>query len=186
MRDEKTSRLVLTALMTCLVLVATMSIRIPSPFTHGYVHLGDSMIFLSVLLLGKKGGAAASGLGSCLADLCGGYGMYAPWTLLIKAVMAFIMGAFIERMIKRDKKRIKILGIPVIELTGMTLAGLEMVVGYGFVDGFFAGNLLTGFLGAPMNVAQFVTGMILAGLLAAALYRTPAKKIFTYRLDEIK
>ena len=101
MRDEKTSRLVLTALMTCLVLVATMSIRIPSPFTHGYVHLGDSMIFLSVLLLGKKGGAAASGLGSCLADLCGGYGMYAPWTLLIKAVMAFIMGAFIERMIKR-------------------------------------------------------------------------------------
>lgn len=185
MRDEKTNRLVLTALMTCLVLVATMSIRIPSPFTQGYVHLGDSMIFLSVLLLGKRGGAVASGLGSGMADLLGGYGMYAPWTLLIKALMAFIMGAFIDGMMKRDKKPVKVLGLPLIELIGMVLAGFEMVLGYALVDGFLAGNLLSGFLGAPMNIGQFVTGMILASLLAAALYRTPARKIFAYRLDEI-
>lgn len=186
MRDEKTNRLVLMALMTCLVLVATMSIRIPSPFTQGYVHLGDSMIFLSVLLLGKKGGALASGLGSGLADLLGGYGMYAPWTLLIKGLMAFIMGAFLEAMMKQEKKRMKIFAFPLIELAGMVLAGIEMVIGYGLVDGFFAGNLLAGFLGAPMNVGQFAVGMILASLLATALYRTPARKIFAYRLDEIK
>lgn len=53
-RNEKTNRLVMTAMMICLVLVATFSIRIPSPFTQGYVHLGDTMVFLSVLLLGKK------------------------------------------------------------------------------------------------------------------------------------
>ena len=93
---EKTNKLVLTALMVCLVLLATYIIKIPSPFTQGYVHLGDTMIFLSVLLLGKKGGAAAAGLGSALADLLGGYAAYAPWTFLIKALMAFIMGAFIE------------------------------------------------------------------------------------------
>ena len=56
--NDKTSKLVLTALMVCLVLLATYIIKIPSPFTQGYVHLGDTMIFLSVLLLGKKGGAA--------------------------------------------------------------------------------------------------------------------------------
>ena len=50
------------------------------------------MIFLSVLLLGKKGGALAAGLGSALADVLGGYAAYAPWTLLIKALMAIIMG----------------------------------------------------------------------------------------------
>ena len=80
---EKTNKLVLTALMVCLVLLATYIIKIPSPFTQGYVHLGDTMIFLSVLLLGKKGGAAAAGLGSALADLLGGYAAYAPWTFLI-------------------------------------------------------------------------------------------------------
>jgi len=53
-RSEKTSKLVLTALMMCLVLLATIAIRIPAPFTQGYVHLGDTMIFISVLLLGKN------------------------------------------------------------------------------------------------------------------------------------
>lgn len=186
MRDEKTNRLVLTALMTCLVLVATMSIRIPSPFTQGYVHLGDSMIFLSVLLLGRNGGTVAAGLGSGLADLLGGYGMYAPWTLLIKGLMAFIMGVFIDAMVKKEKKQLSLFGMPVIEIVGMVLAGLEMVAGYAIVDGFFAGNPISGLLGAPMNIGQFVVGMVLASILAMALYKTPARKIFAYRLDQMK
>ena len=68
-RNEKTNRLVLTALMICLVMLATFAIRVPSPFTQGYIHLGDSMKFLAVLLLGKKGGAVAGGLGSAMADM---------------------------------------------------------------------------------------------------------------------
>ena len=34
-RAEKTNRLVMVALMVCLVMIATLSIRIPSPFTQG-------------------------------------------------------------------------------------------------------------------------------------------------------
>jgi len=184
--SEKTNRLVMTALMICLVMVATLSIRIPSPFTQGYVHLGDTMIFLSVLLLGKKGGSLASGLGSGLADVLGGYAAYAPWTLIIKAAMAFIMGAFIEQCLKKEKRRAKIGTVPLIEIAGMVLAGIEMVIGYAVVDGVLAGNLISGFLGAPFNIAQFTVGLILATLLAMALYKTPAKKYFAYRLDEVK
>mgnify|MGYP001535630823 CR=1 FL=1 len=185
-RNEKTNRLVMTAMMICLVLVATFSIRIPSPFTQGYVHLGDTMVFLSVLLLGKKSGALAAGLGSGLADILGGYAAYAPWTLIIKALMAFIMGVFIEGCIKKEKHHIKIGSVPLVEIIGMVIAGIEMVIGYALVDGFLAGNLLTGFLGAPFNVAQFAVGLVLATLLAMALYKTPAKKYFAYRLDEIE
>ena len=185
-RNEKTNRLVMTAMMICLVLVATFSIRIPSPFTQGYVHLGDTMVFLSVLLLGKKSGALAAGLGSGLADILGGYAAYAPWTLIIKALMAFIMGVFIEGCKKKEKHHIKIGSVPLVEIIGMVIAGIEMVIGYALVDGFLAGNLLTGFLGAPFNVAQFAVGLALATLLAMALYKTPAKKYFAYRLDEIE
>ena len=185
-RNEKTNRLVMTAMMICLVLVATFSIRIPSPFTQGYVHLGDTMVFLSVLLLGKKSGALAAGLGSGLADILGGYAAYAPWTLIIKALMAFIMGVFIEGCINKEKHHIKIGSVPLVEIIGMVIAGIEMVIGYALVDGFLAGNLLTGFLGAPFNVAQFAVGLVLATLLAMALYKTPAKKYFAYRLDEIE
>ena len=184
-RSEKTNKLVLTALMMCLVMVATLSIRIPSPFTQGYVHLGDTMIFLSVLLLGKKGGAFASGVGSGLADVLGGYAMYAPWTLIVKGIMGFIMGAFIEAAAKKGKNHAKLGNMPLIEIAGMVLAGLEMVLGYAIVDGVMAGNLLSGFLGAPFNVSQFVGGLVLATILAMALYKTPAKKFFCYRLDEM-
>ncbi len=184
--NEKTNKLVLTALMICLVLLATYIIKIPSPFTQGYVHLGDTMIFLSVLLLGKKGGAAASGLGSALADLMGGYAAYAPWTFIIKGAMAFIMGVFIEMMTKKKKHHVKIGNVPLVEIVGMVIAGIVMVVGYAIVDGVFAGNILAGFLGAPFNIGQFTVGLVLATILAMALYKTPAKKQFAYRLDEIE
>lgn len=185
-RNEKTNNLVMTALMICLVMVATLSIRIPSPFTQGYVHLGDTMIFLSVLLLGRNKGALASGLGSALADVLGGYAAYAPWTLIIKAVMSFIMGIFIEACLKKDKHHIMIGSVALVEIIGMVIAGIVMMIGYALVDGVLAGNLITGFLGAPFNVAQFTVGLILATLLSMALYKTPARKYFAYKLDEVK
>ena len=183
---EKTSKMVTSALMACLVLLATYIIRIPSPFTQGYIHFGDTMVFLSVLVLGKKGGAAAAGLGSALADVLGGYAAYAPWTFIIKALMAFIMGIFIEACIRKNKHHLKLGSVPVIEIVGMVVGGAVMVLGYAIVDGVLAGNMVTGFLGAPFNVIQFAVGMVLATILAMALYKTPARKFFVYRMDEVK
>lgn len=183
---DKTGRMVLTALMVCLVLLATYIIKIPSPFTQGYVHLGDTMIFLSVLLLGKKGGAAAAGLGSGLADLMGGYAAYAPWTFIIKGLMAFIMGAFIEAATRKKKHHMKIGSVPLVEIIGMVIAGTEMVIGYAVVDGVLAGNMLAGILGAPFNVGQFTVGLVLATILAMTLYKTPARRMFAYRLDQVE
>ena len=185
MANHKTKTIITAALLAALTTVATMIIKIPTP-TQGYIHLGDTMIFLSVLVLGKKGGAAAAGLGSALADLLGGYAAYAIWTFMIKGLMAFIMGAFIERAIKKNKHHRRIGSVPVAELAGMVVAGIEMVIGYAAVDGILAGNMMTGILGAPFNVIQFVVGLVLATILAMALYKTPAAKLFAYRVDEIK
>ncbi|MBR5517197.1 MAG: ECF transporter S component [Firmicutes bacterium] len=185
-RSEKTSKLVLTALMLCLVLLATFSIKIPAPFTQGYVHLGDTFIFVSVLLLGKKHGAIAAGFGSAMADVLGGFAMYAPWTLIIKFAMAFVMGLFVEISLKTKKKFSKVAGVPVVQIVGMVIAGVIMVAGYCFVDGLFAGNLLAGALGIPFNTIQFVVGIALALIIIATLYKTPAKKMFEYRIDELK
>ena len=59
---EKTNTIVMTAMMVCLILLTTYIFKIPTPF-QGYVHLGDAMIFLSVLILGKKNGAVAAAFG---------------------------------------------------------------------------------------------------------------------------
>lgn len=94
---EKTNKLILTGLLMALTTVATMAIAIPVPFTNGYIHLGDSMIFVSVLVLGWRYGAIAAGVGSAMADVFLGYVHWAPWTLVIKGLMAVLMGLLIEK-----------------------------------------------------------------------------------------
>jgi len=91
-----TKRMVYTALMTALVFVSTYAIQIRVPFTGGYIHLGDSMVFLSGLLLGPLFGAFAAGVGSAFADLLGGYTMWIIPTFLIKALMAGLVGVIIH------------------------------------------------------------------------------------------
>lgn len=184
-RNEKTYTIVMTAMMTCLVLLTTYTFKIPTPF-QGYVHLGDAMIFLSVLVLGRKNGAVAAAFGSALADLLGGYVAFAPWTFVIKGLMALVMGWFIAFMTKKESESLKVFGVPLIEIVGMILAGAVMVLGYGVADAVLAGNIMTGILSMPANCGQFAAGVVIASILAAALYKTPAKKYFTYRLDEAK
>lgn len=87
-----TYRVVMTALMMCIIMIAILFVRVPIPFTQGYVHLGDAMIFLSVLILGWKYGAIAAALGGMLGDIVGGFAAWAPWTFGIKGIMALIMG----------------------------------------------------------------------------------------------
>ena len=78
--SNKTLRIVLTALMAAMACVATMVIKIPIPATGGYINLGDSIVLLSGVVLGPVYGGLAAGLGSALADLRGGYGVFAPAT----------------------------------------------------------------------------------------------------------
>lgn len=104
--NNRTQMIILTGLMTALVTVATMVIAIPVPFTNGYIHMGDSMIFLAVLILGWKYGAFAAGVGSALADLFLGYVHWAPWTLCIKGLMALIMGLIIQKCMESKRNTI--------------------------------------------------------------------------------
>lgn len=100
MRNEKVETLVMTALMTALITVVTIIIPIPVPFTNGYIHLGDSMIFLAVIVLGWKYGAIAAAIGSALADILIGFVYWAPWTFVIKGGMALILGLIIYQSAK--------------------------------------------------------------------------------------
>lgn len=93
-----------TALMTAFVFITTSVIKIPIPFTNGYIHAGDTAIFLGGILLGPVHGAVAAGIGSAMADLLGGYAHWALPTLLIKGLMGFIVGYFSSE--KRNQKHV--------------------------------------------------------------------------------
>jgi uncharacterized membrane protein len=177
-KNNKTIKIIMTGLMIALIVTATILIIIPIPFGNGYIHFGDTMIFLSVLILGWRHGAIAAGFGSALADIIIGFAVWAPWTLVIKGLMGVVMGLFILKSIGKQNKNI--IGVPVRQLAGMVLAGFVMVGGYYIAEGVIYGNFIVALLGVPWNILQFTVGAIIAVLLAAALYKTPAKRYFAY------
>ena len=89
MKNVSVKKLTLAGVMAALVFVMTYVPKVPVPVTGGYVHLGDGAIFLSVLLLGSLGIPSAA-IGSGLADILGGYMVYALPTMAIKALVALI------------------------------------------------------------------------------------------------
>ena len=175
MKNNDTFELVLTGLLTALIMTATMLIRIPMPFTQGYVHMGDTVIYLAVLAVGKRRGAFAAGTGSAMVDLLSGYAHYVPWTFVIKFLMAFVMGSALEHL--KKKGSCKAGGHrSILELASMALAGITMTVGYYIAASIMQGNLFTPLLSVPGNIGQFAVGMLIAEILVSALVKTPVRK----------
>ena len=53
--NSNLKKIVMTALFAALACVATMSIRIPTPGTGGYIHPGDAIVIMSPLPLLLRG-----------------------------------------------------------------------------------------------------------------------------------
>ena len=86
--NKKLTTSVTAAMLAALTCIATMVIKVPTIGTNGYVNIGDSVVVLSMWILGNPYGALAAGIGSGLADLISGYGSYVPGTAVIKFAMA--------------------------------------------------------------------------------------------------
>lgn len=179
---DRTFSVVMTALMIAIITVSIMFIKVPIPFTQGYVHLGDAMIFMAVLVLGWKNGAIAAAIGGALGDILGGFPVWAPWTFCIKGLMAIVMGLLIAYAVK--KRWVTIGNLPLGAIIGMILAGVINVVGYYLAEGIMYGNWAAALLGVPWNIGQFAVGLIIAWVLTAALMKTTARKFFTYKIEE--
>ena len=94
--DKKTKRLALAGQLCGATLLLTL-LSIPLPSGYGYVNLGDAGVFLCVCLLPGGLGALAAGVGAALADLILGWAVYAPVTLLVKGLTAFLAGLAFRR-----------------------------------------------------------------------------------------
>lgn len=156
--------LTLAAMFTVLVNVATMAFHVPVPATQGIINLGDSMIFLAGLLAGPSMGAVAGGFGSALANLQLGLTHWAPWTLVIKGLEGFIVGAIGHRAFRSSGK------ISPTVVVAVATAGLWMIAGY-----FVAGSIMFGYRAAlvelPGNFVQAGGSAVIGLPLARILHR---------------
>lgn len=163
-----TKKLILAALFAALSCVATMSIRIPTPGTGGYIHPGDAIVILCGVILGPVWGFLAAGIGSCMSDLLGGYLMYVPITFVIKGLVALTSALVYQKLGKTQKTRY--MGVA----AGGILDMLFVPGGYFICEYFMYGA--GAFTSIPANLIQGVSGLILSLVLYPLLMAVPEVK----------
>lgn len=154
----------ISSLLIALVAVSTMVIKIPTIATNGYIHLGDSMIFLAAIIFGKRKGAIAGGIGSAMADLILGYTHWIIPTLIIKGIMGYFVGLIANG---ESESLINLRNI-----ISLVFGALWMTFGYFIAGGLMKGSFLVAMASVPANLIQGFGGAIIFIPIGIALKKT--------------
>lgn len=164
-KTSKTIReMVQIALMTAITYLAVSFLHIPYG-SGGVVHLGDSMIFVAAILLGTRTAVISGALGMTMFDAFSGYMSYAPYTFVIKAVMALIVGLIANSGHAKGKSLVK-------NIIGIVLAGVWGVAGYFGAEVIMYQNVYSAAAYVLGNIIQVTAGGVIALILLEALKRT--------------
>lgn len=160
-RMQQTRELVFTAVFAALIFAATYVVKIPT-FTGGYVHPGDAVLILGACFLGPWLGAIAGGVGSALTDLAGGYLIFVPGTLVIKALMGLVCGGILRKT-ERGSATVVIAAV---------VTEIIMVLGYFCYEAVFLKFGLGATASIPANIGQGIFGVAVGSALYLALRKT--------------
>ena len=116
---------------------------------------GGYNYILSVVLVGPYA-AVVGGLGGFIADFIAGAGVYAPATLVIKALMALICYLIVSRKPESFGLR----------LVGMAAGALVMVAGYFLYEWALTEQLAAAGVRSLFNLIQAVVGVVPAWLIS--------------------
>ncbi len=156
-------KLSVTGMFAAVIFVMTFFIKIP--VTSGYIHLGDALIYLGSLIIGPWA-ILAGAIGEGLADIAGSYVMYAPATVIIKALIAipFVL------IYKKDKNT---------KLLTVKTALMTVISGFVTVGGYFLADLIIdkayAVVDVPGNVIQAAGSAVIFILLALAFDKANVK-----------
>ena len=153
-----TREIVFTGLMTALVFIATFVPHIPIPL--GYAHLGDAVIFLLALLVPRRPALIAACLGSALADLLGGFALWAVPTIVIKYSMAEIVYRIAPQGRAMGQGRI---------VTALLLSSLWMAFAYTLAGAVLYDGVTAALAATPGLLAEGIVNSIAAFLLLPML-----------------
>ena len=102
-KQRKLRLATVTAMFAALIIITTAYIKIPAPL--GYIHIGDSMVYLSAAILPGPFGFFAAAIGGAMADLLAGYPHWAIPTAIIKALN--VLPFFLIKLLMTDRKKLE-------------------------------------------------------------------------------
>ena len=168
--SDRTLRIVIAAMCAAMAAVMTAFVQIKTP-TGGYVHLGDSMIYLAASFLPLPYAVAAAAVGGGIADLLV-YPETILYTIVIKAINAVFFSAKGDKLLT---KRNALMTIP---------SGLVTVIGYSvskLIRMLLAGDsfhsaLVNALWKMPENSIQAVASALIFIVIALALDKAQIKQ----------
>ncbi|MBR0373897.1 MAG: ECF transporter S component [Mogibacterium sp.] len=170
-QSAKTTSLTITAMLTAMVFAATTFFKVPVGL--GYIHFGDVFVILGALMLPRRQACFAGGAGAALADVIGGFAVWAPWTIFIKVGTALLV-AQAQAMIRKGNRTGEVPEEPArsadfrdgaIRAAFYTLAAAWTAAGYYVAEGVIYGNWVVPLAGIPFNILQIAVGAVAAHFL---------------------
>ncbi|MCX7708636.1 MAG: ECF transporter S component [Clostridia bacterium] len=159
MNQVSSKKIVLNGLMIALVFVVTRFSTISTPV--GYFNLGDVAIMIAAVLLGGKSGFAAGSIGSALADLSAGYGIFAPVTFVIKGLEGYIVGRIAHS--EGENRRSE-----VYRIAAVIAGSIIMIAGY-FIGEAYILSLFDNTFGLAAAIKDLTTTNIPQGSISAVV-----------------
>lgn len=165
-----TLHIVIAAMFAAMIAVTTAFVQIKTP-TGGYVHLGDSMIYLTASFLPLPYAVAAAAVGGGIADLLV-YPETIIYTVIIKALNAVFFSSKSDKLLT---KRNALMTIP---------SGLVTVIGYSLsklirmliAGDSFQSAVANALWKMPENAIQATASALIFLLVAVAFDKADIKK----------
>ncbi len=150
-----------TAFFTALTVLAISVIKFSTGLGEGYIHFGDSIIYITACVLPFPYCIISAALGGALADILSGFAVWALPTAIIKASIVLPLAIICKR-----NDSVKILNKRTVLMT--VVSGIITVVGY-FIAECILYSVESATLSILGNLIQAVASAILFCVIAAAL-----------------
>lgn len=151
--NKNVKKMALTGVFAAMIFIMTYFIKVP--VASGYVHFGDALIYICAGFLGAPWAIIAGAVGEGMADLIGGYAIYTPATIIIKALVAVLFVIITKNKEKLFTPLSVLMTIP---------AGLVTVGGYFIADMII--DKAYAVLDIPGNIVQAVGSAVIFIVLA--------------------
>lgn len=147
MKENNKIKLMCTAgVFTALVFVVTAYLHIPT--NNGYIHVGDGIIYFAACLLPWPYAMVVGAGGALLADCLTGFAIWAPASVVIKALTALLFSS----------KKNSIVNLR--NILALLPATLLCAGGYYLYEALLYGNFVAPLVGIPASLIQSIASSI--------------------------
>ncbi len=171
MKQNRIFKLCLTGLFAAIIAVFTAFVKIPTGINNGYIHFGDSVIYLAGCIVGPFG-IFSSAIGGALADIIAGATVWALPTAVIK-VLNCVPFVIATRVYKQKKGAYKTVNGYTVAMT--VVSAFVTVLGYLFAESLLY-SFPTALTSVPFSIVQAVGSGVVFVLFGKALDSAKAER----------